>query len=248
MAIPRLRGMAFLYRNHMKNKRRGKFIVIDGTDGSGKATQTKLLVERLKKKGHKAKTIDFPQYENNFFGKIVGRYLAGEFGTSSQVSPYLASVIYAADRFETKSKIEKWMQEGNIVIADRYASSNQIHQGGKIKDPKKRKEFLNWLEEMEYGVFKIPKPDAIIYLDVPIEFSLELLKNKSAKERKKYLKGKKDIHEGDRKHLEAARSSAIKLVKKSNNWTRINCVKNGELLKIFKISQIIWSKIEKALP
>ena len=227
--------------------KRGKFIVIDGTDGSGKATQTKLLVEKLRKKGYKVKTIDFPQYENNFFGKMVGRYLAGEFGTSSEVSPYLASIIYAADRFETKEKIEKWLKEGSIVIADRYASSNQIHQGGKIRDPKKRKEFLSWLEEMEYKVFKIPRPDVSIYLDVPIEFSLKLLRNKSAQERKKYLKGKKDIHESDRKHLQDAKNSAIKLIRRSNNWIKIDCVKKGKLLAIADISQIIWSKIGKAL-
>lgn len=231
----------------MKNKRQGKFIVIDGTDGSGKATQTKLLVERLKKNGHRVKTVDFPQYENNFFGKIVGRYLSGEFGTSSEVSPYLASVLYAADRFETKEKIEKWLEDGNIIIADRYASSNQIHQGGKIKDPKKRKEFLSWLEEMEYKIFKIPRPDASIYLDVPLKLSLKLLKNKSAQKRKKYLQGKKDIHESDPRHLQDAKNSAIKLVEKNNNWIKINCVKNGELLKISEISQIIWSKIGKVL-
>ncbi|MEK7598278.1 MAG: dTMP kinase [Patescibacteria group bacterium] len=227
--------------------KKGKFIVIDGTDGSGKATQTKLLVDKLKKNDHKVKTVDFPQYENNFFGKIVGRYLAGEFGGASSVSPYLASVLYAADRFETKEKIEKWLKNGNVVIADRYASSNQIHQGGKIRDPKKRKEFLNWLEEMEYKVFKIPRPDVSIYLDVPIEFSLKLLKNKSAQERKKYLKGKKDIHESDRKHLQDAKNSAIKLVERNNNWIKIDCVKKGKLLAIADISQIIWSKIGKVL-
>src|SRR6266567_7862251 len=135
---------------------KGKFIVVDGTDGSGKKTQTALLAKRLKKEGYKVKLIDFPQYESNFFGKMVGRYLSGEFGSAEQVSPYLASILYAADRHETKGKIEKWLKEGNIVISDRYASSNQIHQGGKISDVKKRKEFLEWLEEMEFVVFKIP--------------------------------------------------------------------------------------------
>ncbi|KKR21519.1 MAG: Thymidylate kinase [Candidatus Moranbacteria bacterium GW2011_GWA2_39_41] len=227
--------------------KKGKFIVIDGTDGSGKATQTKLLIKRLKKNKQKVKTIDFPQYENNFFGKLVGRYLTGEFGSSAQVSPYLASVLYAADRFETKQKIEKWINDGNIVIADRYASSNQIHQGGKISDNKKKKEFLNWLEDMEYGVFKIPRPDAIVYLDVPIEFSLQLLQNKSAQNKKGYLKGKKDIHENDLKHLQDAKNSAIKLIQKNNNWVKINCVKNKELMSIEEIGEIVWQKISKII-
>lgn len=225
----------------------GKFIVIDGTDGSGKATQTKLLVKKLKREGRKVKTIDFPQYKNNVFGKMVGRYLSGEFGSSSEVNPYLASTLYAADRFETKDRIKKWLAEGYIVIADRYASSNQIHQGGKIKNSEERKVFLDWLEVMEYKVFKIPKPDGIIYLDVPIKFSVNLLKEKKAQSKKRYLGGKKDIHENDLKHLQDAKESAIKLVKKINNWTRINCVKNNKLMSIEEVSEIVWKEFAKLI-
>lgn len=223
--------------------KKGIFIVIDGTDGSGKATQTKLLADRLKKSGYKVKTIDFPQYENNFFGKIVGRYLSGEFGTSSEVSPYLASILYAGDRFEEKEKIEKWLRGGYIVIADRYASSNQIHQGGKVSNQKKREEFLTWLEELEYGIFKIPRPQAIIYLDMPLEISQKLLKKISAQKKKNYLKGKKDIHENDLKHLSDAKNNAIELVKKSNNWVKINCARNGKPLLVEEINRNIAEKI-----
>lgn len=222
---------------------KGIFIVIDGTDGSGKATQTKLLADRLKKSGHKIKTIDFPQYENNFFGKIVGRYLSGEFGGSSEVSPYLASIIYAGDRFEEKEQIEKWLAEGFIVIADRYASSNQIHQGGKIADPEKRREFLAWLEELEYGIFKIPRPNLIIYLDMPLDISQKLLKKNSSQKKKTYLKGKKDIYENDLKHLSDAKNSAIELVKKNNNWIRIKCSRNGKPLSVEEISRNIAKEI-----
>jgi len=227
--------------------KKGFFIVIDGTDGSGKATQTKLLAEKLKKSGRKVKTIDFPQYENNFFGKMVGRYLSGEFGKSSEVSPYLASILYAGDRFEEKETIEKWLNEGLVVIADRYASSNQIHQGGKISDSAKRKEFLAWLEELEYKVFKIPRPDTIIYLDMPIAVSQKLLKNKDSQKKKIYLKGKKDIHESDLKHLSDAKNSAIELVKKNNNWARIPCAKNNKPLAIEEINKNIMEKITPLL-
>ena len=223
--------------------KKGIFIVIDGTDGSGKATQTKLLASKLKKSGLKTKIIDFPQYENNFFGKMVGRYLSGEFGTSSEVSPYLASILYAGDRFESMSKIKQWLAEGFTVIADRYASSNQIHQGGKISDPKKREEFLSWLEELEYKTFKIPRPRAIIYLDMPVDISQKLLKKNSAQKKKTYLKGKKDIHENDLRHLKDAKNSAIELVKKSNNWIKIDCSKNGEPLAIEEINKTIMEKI-----
>jgi dTMP kinase len=228
-------------------KTKGKFIVIDGTDGSGKATQTKLLVSRLKENGHKIKTIDFPQYKKNVFGKMVGRYLSGEFGSASEVNPYLASTLYAADRFEAKDKILKWLKSGYIVIADRYASSNQIHQGGKIKDNEERKTFLDWLEIMEYQVFKIPKPDGIIYLDVPLKFTVNLLKEKKAQAKKQYLKGMKDIHENDLEHLQDAKESAIKLVKSLNNWTRIDCVKNNKLMSIKEIHSVVWNKLKKII-
>lgn len=222
--------------------------MIDGTDGSGKATQTKLLADKLKKSGHKVKTIDFPQYENNFFGKMVGRYLSGEFGSSSEVNPYLASILYAGDRFEEKEQIEKWLSKGFVVIADRYASSSQIHQGGKVSNPKKRKKFLTWLEDLEYGVFKIPRPRAIIYLDMPIDISQKLLKKNSAQKKKTYLKGKKDIHENDLKHLSDAKNSAIELVKKNNNWIKIDCAKNGKPLAIKEISELVYKKIISMMP
>jgi len=227
--------------------KKGKFIVIDGVDGSGKATQTQLLVERLVKSGYKVKKIDFPQYGTNFFGQLVGRYLAGEFGGSADVSPYLASVLYAADRFESSGQIKKWLEKGYIVIADRYVSANQIHQGGKIKNLKERKKFLEWLEKMEFGVFNIPRPQAIIYLDIPLKFSVELLKNKTAKSRKKYLKNKKDIHESDLAHLINAKKSAVNLIKKNNNWIKIDCVKNGGLLSREQINNIVWNAVKNIL-
>ena len=220
--------------------KKGKFIVIDGTDGSGKATQAQLLVERLIGAGYKVKKIDFPRYEDNFFGRLIGRYLAGEFGTSAQVSPYLASVLYAADRFESSGQIKQWLDEGCVVVADRYVSANQIHQGGKIKNLKERKNFLDWLEKMEFGIFKIPRPQAVIYLDVPLALTGKLLKNNSAKSRKKYLRDKKDIHETDPVHLADAKRSAAGLVKKYNNWIRIDCVKSGKLLSRESVGEIIW--------
>lgn len=227
--------------------KKGIFIVIDGTDGSGKATQTKLITENIKKLGFKVKTIDFPQYENNFFGKMVGRYLSGEFGSASEVSPYLASILYAGDRFESKKQIENWLKNGFVVIADRYASSNQIHQGGKISDNKKRAEFLAWLEELEYKIFKIPRPQAIFYLDMPLEISQKFLKTKTSQRKKVYLKGKKDIHENDPGHLRDAKNNAIELVRKNNNWTKIDCAKNGKPLTKEEISQKITEKIKSLL-
>src|SRR5665213_3030512 len=162
----------------MKNKK-GKLIVIDGVDGSGKGTQVDLLVKRLKGEGRKVKTVDFPEYYSNFFGKFIGHCLSERYYDFVKVHPKIASALYAADRFETKEKIEKWLKEGNIVVANRYVSANQIHQGGKIKSAKKRQAFIEWLDEMEYGVFKIPKPDVTIYLNLPLPLIKKLLKHRN---------------------------------------------------------------------
>ena len=227
----------------MQKNKKGKLIVIDGIDGAGKATQVKLLMKHLKKFKYKTATLDFPQYYNNFFGKLIGRFQNNEFSDAPKTSPYLASVLYAADRWETRDKIEKWLKEGKIVILDRYSSSNQIHQGGKILDPKKRKEFLDWLEKMEFSVFKIPKPDLIIFLNVPYKISKKLLTKKVSRN---YIKSaKNDKVEKSRIYQESSYRQSLNLVKKYNNWTEINCIKNEKLLSVEDVGNLVWEKIEK---
>lgn len=218
-------------------------IVIDGSDGSGKATQTKLLVKRLKKRGEHVRTLDFPQYEKNFFGAFVGECITGEHGDFLTLDPHITSVIYAADRFESSEKIKKWLHDGCTVVLDRYVSANQIHQGGKIFDARKRKEFLLWLDEMEYGVFKMPRPHMVIYLDVPIMTSVGLLRHAQQK-KKKYLKeGKSDLVEQSMDYLSNARNSAIWLSRTQKNWHRIQCVKDGSLRAIGDIHEEIMSLV-----
>ena len=206
-------------------KKKGKLIVIDGIDGSGKATQVKLLAKRLRKEKIKVKTIDFPRYYDNFFGKLIGEYLSGKYGDFIQTDPRVASVLYAADRFETSKKIEKWLKDEYTVLADRYVSANQIHQGGKIDNARKRKEFLAWLDTMEHSVFGIPRPDLVIYLDVPFEVSKKWLKKKVLQRSKKYLKGKKDVAEDNLLHLKASRNSALYLHRIHDNWEKVTCCK-----------------------
>jgi len=225
-------------------KYKGKLIVIDGTDGSGKATQVKLLANRLKREGKIIKIVDFPEYYSNFFGKFIGHCLSEQYYNFVKVHPKIASVLYAADRFESKNKIEKWLAEGNIVIANRYASANQIHQGGKIVNTKKRQNFLKWLAEMEYEVFKIPKPDAVFYLSVPIDIVLKLIKERNGNGHRKYLGKKKakkeDVHEKDVQFLENSRKSALWLAKTQKNWIKIECVKDGKMETRENIHQKIF--------
>lgn len=204
----------------------GKLIVIEGIDGSGKATQTELLVKKLQKQGKQVKTIDFPQYDNTFFGKMVGRYLRGEFGQADDVSPYFASLLFALDRFEVKEKITKWLAEGNLVICNRYATSNAGHQAGKISDVGKRKEFVQWLEKTEYDVLGIPKPDKVILLDIPPDISQHLV---DKKQQRSYTSEKRDIHEKSEDHLTNTRHAFLEMAK-AHSWIIIPCTAKGKLL------------------
>lgn len=227
--------------------KQGKLIVIDGTDGSGKATQVDLLIKHLKKDGHKVKTVDFPEYYSNFFGKFIGHCLSEQYYNFIKVHPKISSVLFAADRFESKDKIERWLKAGNIVIANRYASASQIHQGGKIANTKKRESFLNWLAEMEYGVFKIPKPDTVFYLSVTLPVVLKLMAERNKSTKRIYLGKKKDVYEKDLEFLKNSHKSAVWLAKTQKNWVKIDCVKNGVLDTRENIHEEIYEKVQKVL-
>ncbi len=224
--------------------KKGRLIVIDGTDGSGKATQVALLMRHLERDGCKVKMIDFPDYYNNFFGKFIGHCLTEQYYNFLKVHPKIASVLYAADRFETKDKIEKWLREGYIVLANRYVSANQIHQGGKIKNPAKRAAFIKWLDEMEYKVFKIPKPDRVFYLRVPMSFILKLIKERNKKTSRSYTAKRKDIVEGNIPYLNNSSKAALWLAKTERNWTKIECIKNGILNTRESIHDEIYKKVK----
>ncbi|OGI67477.1 hypothetical protein A3A05_00950 [Candidatus Nomurabacteria bacterium RIFCSPLOWO2_01_FULL_41_12] len=231
--------------------RRGKLIVIDGTDGSGKATQTELLIRHLKQDGHKVKVLDFPDYYSNFFGKFIGHCLSERYYDFVKVHPKIVSVLYAADRFESRDKIKGWLKEGNIIIANRYASANQIHQGGKIANIKKRENFLKWLAEMEYEVFKIPKPDAVFYLSVPIPIVMKLIRARNKGKNRSYLGKKKankhDVHEKDIKFLENSRKSALWLAGREKNWVKIKCTSGNKMEERENIHKEVYEKVKKIL-
>ena len=227
--------------------KRGKLIVIDGTDSSGKATQTELLIKHLKHDGRAVKVVDFPYYYSNFFGKFIGHCLSEQYYNFVKVHPKIASVLYAADRFESKDKIKKWLKDGYTIIANRYASANQIHQGGKIANTKKRESFLKWLSEMEYEIFKIPRPDAVVYLDVPISIVLKLIKERNKNQSRKYLGKKNDVHEKDVNFLENSRKSALWLAKTQKGWIKIECAKGGKLDTRENIHEEIYEKIKKII-
>lgn len=231
-----------------KSKYKGKLIVIDGTDGSGKATQVKYLTDRLKKDGYKIKIVDFPEYYKNFFGAFVGHCLSEQYYNFINVHPKIASVLYAADRWQSKKDMEKWLKEGYVVVANRYVSANQIHQGGKISDTKKRNIFIKWLNQMEYEEFGIPKPDITVYLSLPIQIVMKLLNDReSSQMKRKYLKKNKDVHEADEKFMENSIKSALWLAKTQPNWSKINCSEKGEILSREQIHEMVYKEVKKVL-
>jgi dTMP kinase len=228
--------------------KKGKLIVIDGTDGSGKATQVALLVKRLKKEGKIVKVVDFPEYYKNFFGAFIGHCLSEQYYNFLNVHPKIASVLYAADRFESSEELRSWLKKGYIVVANRYVSANQIHQGGKIKNAKKRNDFIKWLDKMEYEVFGIPRPDVTLYLSLPINIVLQLLKERdSSKMKREYLKKKKDVHEADVNHLINSRKSALWLSKTIPNFIKIDCAPKKEILSREQIHEMVYEKVKKII-
>ncbi len=232
---------------------KGKFIVIEGLDGSGKSTQTNLLVERLKKIGQQVEKIDFPQYGTKSAG-LVENYLNGSYGSSESVGPYRASVFFACDRYDASFKIRQWLEEGKLIISDRYIASNMGHQGGKIKDVNEREKYLKWLYDFEYNILSIPKPDLNIILKTSPEFSMKLankISDKVKKEKREAYLGdssKQDIHESDKCHLTNTLASYMKLIEEyPSEFKVIGCLEGDELLSPDIIHEKVWQLIEEIL-
>ena len=189
----------------------GKLFVIDGTDGSGKQTQFNKLQERLTKDNIEYKTVSFPNYDSPS-SSLVKMYLSGEFGTNAQeISPYIASTFYAADRYATfKTGYQEYYDNGGIILADRYTTANMVHQAGKIKDKNERDKFLKWLWDFEFNLYGLPIPTEVFFLNMPVEKSIELMKDR---ENKFTHNAKKDIHETNKEHLIDSYNAACSVAK-----------------------------------
>lgn len=222
----------------------GKLFVIDGTDGSGKQTQFEKIVERLKSEGKDIRVVSFPNYESES-SSLVKMYLGGKFGEhAKEISPYIASTFYAADRYATyKTQLEDYYKNGGIILADRYTTANMVHQAGKIKDKTEREKFLNWLWDFEFNLYGLPIPTKAIFLNMPTEYAIKLIENR---ENKITHEQKKDIHERDNEHLKDAYEAACDLVDKYN-WYEVKCVIDGKIRSIEDIHEEIYNEIMKYL-
>lgn len=221
---------------------KGKLVVIEGTDGAGKSTQLALLVEYFKSHHLPFETLDFPQYYKTFFGKWIGRFLKGEFGSVNDISPWLLLFPYAADRWQAKPDLERWLEEGKVIFSNRYTGSN-AYQAAKL--PKEdRARFIDWSFEMEYDAFGIPKEDLVIFLYVPFAISQKLLEQKAAR---KYMGNaqKKDIHESNPHLMQEVEKVYLDFCTRFPHWVKIDCIKNGAILSKEEIHQKILSVLRR---
>ena len=215
----------------------GKLIVIEGTDGSGKSTQFRLLTERLSNENREFRKLVFPQYGEES-SALIRMYLGGEFGSSpSDVNAYAASSFYAVDRYASYKKVwGSWYESGGLVVSDRYTTSNAVHQASKEPE-EKQQAFLKWLYAFEYDKLGLPRPDLVIYLDVPTDFTEKLMRSREAA-----THTSADIHEQDMGYLATCRRTG-KAAAAFYNWTVIDCVRDGTMRSIKDIHEEIYRHV-----
>jgi len=219
----------------------GKLIVFEGTDGSGKSTQFKALCQRLDRQGKDYQQLVFPQYQEPS-SALIRMYLAGEFGSRpGDVNPYAASAFYAVDRYASVKKVwGNFYKEGGLIMADRYTTSNAVHQSAKLP-PEEREAFCRWLDDFEHNKLELPRPDLVLYMDMPTEQAVTLLRS-----REQSTNTQADIHEVDTAYLATCRQAAAQAAGVLG-WTVIPCVQDGRLRSIEEIHEQIWSLVAPLL-
>lgn len=222
---------------------KGKLFIIEGSDSSGKATQTEKLYNKLVEDGYKIKMVEYPNYKSES-SALVKMYLRGDFGKKpNDVNPYVASTFYAGDRYASfKLEWEEFYNEGGIIIADRYTTSNMIHQAAKMEGEEKDK-FLNWLWDFEFNMYKLPIPDSVIFLNMPPEFSEKLMAERANK-----ITGEmeKDIHERDKEYLINSYNNSLYIADKYK-WNKVSCTLGEKIKTIDEIHHDVYMIIKELL-
>ncbi len=208
-----------------------RFLVIEGLDGSGKSTQLERLRKYLTARSIKYKYLHFPRLEEGVYGKLIARFLRGEMGKNDEVDPYLVALMFAGDRNDARPMMQKWMDQGYLVIVDRYVYSNIAFQCAKFRDQVLQDELAEWILELEYKNHELPAPDMNIFLDVPFDFTRSRLSEERSGEDRSYLKGQKDIHENDLDFQEKVRSVYLGICSKFGDLRVINCADDQGKMK-----------------
>ncbi len=222
-----------------------RFFVIEGLDGSGKSTQLKLMREHLEQKSVPYKYLHFPRLEEGVYGELIARFLRGEMGANMEVDPYLVALIYAGDRADASSQIRQWMEEGELVIMDRYVYSNIAFQCAKLSKLEEQESLRDWILEFEFGYNKLPRPDLNLYLNVPFEFTRRQLNLARDGDDRAYLKGERDIHEEDMDFQEQVQQVYLSLQKHVDDLEIVDCMgPDGTMLSPEDISSMIINHME----
>ena len=209
-----------------------RLIAIEGIDGSGKGTQSKRLVERLRSDGHRVALLSFPRYDDTFFGARIGDYLNGRFGSLEAVDPFLAALLFAGDRFESKPVLEDALAAHDFVVLDRYVASNVAHQGAKVDDPDARAELVRRIEHVEFTLHALPRPDVTVWLDLPVPLAVRLIADKAERT---YTDAAADLHEADAAYLE--RTAAVyRDLANGANWVRVACADGNAVRAVGEIA------------
>lgn len=223
-------------------RKHGRFIVIEGTDGSGKATQAKLLASYFRRKGKKVKTIAFPQYGKKSAGAVEA-YLNGEYGKPKEVGTYRAAIFYAVDRAAARNQLEQWLSTGHIVISDRFNTSNLAYGGAMLPSSRAQRRFWKWDEELEFGLFKISRPDRVVVLAVHPRIAQKLILQKH---RRQYLlRRKRDVHEQDVRYQTKVLATYRALARFDPRIHLVECTKHGRLLSKQEVHDRVLHAVKK---
>lgn len=217
----------------------GKLIAIEGVDGAGKGTQAKRFCERLQAEGRRAALFSFPRYAETRFGAYIGEYLNGQFGALGDVHPFLAALLFAGDRFESRKPLLEALAANDVVLCDRYVSSNIAHQAAKLPVGE-RPDLIRRIETVEYDVYGLPRADRTILLDLPVATARRLIGNKA---KRSYTDQAEDLHEADGLYLGAAREAYLTLADRSPGWSIVACEQDGELRSIDAIADDVAKAI-----
>lgn len=226
---------------------RGRLVAICGIDGSGKATQTELLARRAEAEGFRVQEVSFPRYGQGFFADLIERYLRGEFAErAADVSPYLATLPYALDRWQAAPQLRDWLAAGRLVLCNRYVPANLAHQGSKLPSEAERRAFFEWVARLEYGILELPRPDLHILLEMPPEAAMRLVRERGS--RTAGPPQGRDIHEADPGHLQATAAAYRQVAgETSGPWAVIACWHGGAVLPRDEIAGKVWAEVRKML-